>query len=157
MANAYVNVRGGYHASPEPHSLVLNDAADVLLNADRTLTMSVRHEYRVVAADEAEGGPWRVSSSAYIYRLSEDDEPIFAYHWHPIEGFDIQFPHLHLYLLERQGAPALAKAHFPTARISLESFVRLLVREFGVRPLRDDYPAILDARERDFLRQRTWA
>jgi hypothetical protein len=40
--------------------------------------------------------------------------------------------------------------------VSVESILRLLLKEFDVRPLRDDWASVLDATEEVFEQWRTW-
>lgn len=157
IAPAYVNVRGGYHVQPEPHTLTLNDFESISLKCDRDLTLWVTHDYNIVEAkDDPELGPWKVHSRGYIYLVCDGEQPLFAYHWHPKTGFDVHFPHLHMYWLESLGQPEAAKMHFATGRVSLESVIRLLVREFNVKTIQDDYAKILDDREAAFFKYRSW-
>jgi hypothetical protein len=155
IAPAYVNVRGGYHVRPDPHTLTLNDFDSVALKGPRDLTLWVTHDYEIVEAQK-ELGPWKVHSRGYIYLVSETDQPLFAYHWHPKPEFDVHFPHLHIYWFEALDQPQAAKMHFATGRVSLESVIRLLVREFEVQPTREDYAEALDNREAAFFKYRTW-
>ena len=41
------------------------------------------------------------------------------------------------------GRPDLAKAHLPTGLVGLNDFLRLLITEFEVRPLRKDWIYLL--------------
>jgi hypothetical protein len=157
VANAYVNVRGGYFVRPEPHVLTLNNGEYIPVSGPRDISFSVSHDYNIVESEHPERGPWKVASRGYIYTVSERDVPVFAYHWHPTPGWDVQFPHLHLYLLESIEGNPTHKAHFPTGRVSLESVIRLLIREFDVEPLRTDYTEVLNKGEEAFIEYRLWA
>ena len=91
--------------------------------------------------------------------MEEAGEPgreIFAYHWHPNERTAITFPHFHFY----RGAGAMRddvrKAHFPTGRIAFEDVLRLVVTQFGVIPLRNDWETILDRTQTAFENWQTW-
>jgi hypothetical protein len=44
------------------------------------------------------------------------------------------------------GREELQKAHIPTGRVELEDVLLLAIREFGVRPRRDDWEEILGYR-----------
>jgi hypothetical protein len=88
----------------------------------------------------------------YVYSLDDDaGNVIVAYHWHPDIG--PRYPHLHVRATARRD---VMKAHFPTARISLEEFVRLLIEDFDVRPRRSHWKKILVQTQATFERYRTW-
>ena len=70
--------------------------------------------------------------------------------WHPSSAHPEfhQHPHLHIGAeLVRPGlqiAPKdVHKVHVPTGYVTLPMFVRMLIEEFGVEPLRDDWDARL--------------
>jgi hypothetical protein len=165
IANAYVNVRGGYHVRAEPHTLVLNDADRINLNGARDLSITVSHDYEIIENPEGEQ-PWRCHSRGYIYHVYEGGRPIYGWHWHPGLGTDITYPHVHPYLLDvcEEDACAMeilnfrsmAKVHLPTGRVSLEGVVRFLIRDLGVQPRLSQYREILDHREAAFDAHRTW-
>ena len=154
ITNAVVNPRGGYHPRAEPHAVVLNDGQPVQLRGARqNLSLSVVHSYRIIEVNQPEGR-WKVSSAGYIYTLKELDQALVAWHWHP---WDVSFPHLHLYEAEQLERPDLAKIHYPTGRVSLESIARFLIREYSVQPREDNYEEILSRTEEAFRRARTWS
>lgn len=154
VANAIVNPGGGYYPREEPHSVVLNDGQPVPLRGGRkSLSLSVVHSYRIVDVKAPEGR-WKVSSAGYIYTLKELDQALIAWHWHP---WNVAFPHLHLYEAEQLGRPDLARIHYPTGRISLESIARFLIREYDVQPRQENYDEILNQTEKAFRRARTWS
>jgi hypothetical protein len=87
---------------------------------------------------------------AYDYRLSrEDGAEMLSWHWHPQTG--LHLPHLHV-----ARGPVPKAAHLPTARVSLESVIRLLVADLGVNPLRSDWSDVLTASEEPFVKHRRW-
>lgn len=95
--------------------------------------------------DEA-GEAWEPRVRGYRYQLYEDaGTEIFACHLHPgIGGF--AHPHLHI----SAGAGTLRsefhRAHLPTGEVPLGDFLAFVIRDFAVRPLRDDYAAVLASR-----------
>jgi hypothetical protein len=111
--------------------------------------------YRVTEA-EGERGPWKVSTAAYFYALHDEKQrEMLAFHWHPdTEGQKI--PHLHLYAASNI-ATLLAKVHLPTGRITLEQFLRFLIVELDVKPIRNDWERVLAGTERRHLQYRTWS
>ena len=141
LANAVVNVGGGYHPSPQPHPLVLNDGATIRLSTD--LFMRVLQHYRIVE-DTSPRGPWKVSVVGYVYSLENSTrQELLSYQWHPSGRSPITFPHFHLGPGSRIGDERVARAHLPSGRIAPQAFLRLLITEFGVPPRRADWDAVL--------------
>lgn len=135
----------GYGAGSE-HALVLGDVEAVRLpGADVALSIRAYARVRESGDDEAAASPWRADLVAYFYTLEERGGPeILAYHWHPDSRSPITFPHLHLETGARVGREELQRAHVPTGRVELEDVLLMAIREFGVRPRRDDWAKILD-------------
>lgn len=81
----------------------------------------------------------------YRYELREfDGREILAYHLHPGASRSVpNFPHLHVSGGAGDLIPELQRAHLPTGAVSLADFVALLIRDFGVRPLRPEWEEIL--------------
>jgi hypothetical protein len=113
-------------------------------------------------AEDAERGPWAVTTLGYSYELLDKyEQRIVAYHWHPDLNMPATypaFPHLHVGRLFahpslppdfRVHASALVRAHLPTARISIESIRRLAIRELGVEPLDERWEHVLEETESD--------
>mgnify|MGYP001271409931 FL=1 len=48
----------------------------------------------------------------------------------------------------------LDKLHIPTGRVSIEAVIRMLITEFGVRPLREDWEKRLNETESRFHERR---
>lgn len=110
------------------------------LRGDHTLLFSNLEEFRVVS-DGGKNGPWRVERTAYFYQLyASRSEELLGFHWHPETPGPTQFPHLHA---ASDTAPLSHKTHVPTGFVSLGAVVRLLITEFGVPPLRDDWQTTL--------------
>jgi hypothetical protein len=112
------------------------------------VSLIVGHQFRVVP-DEDSG--WHVSTSQYEYYIQDDDErELIAWHWHPEST--ITYPHLHV-----PAGPIHHKTHVPTGRVSIEAVIRLLITEYGVPPIRDDWAAVLEDAEANFIRHRRWS
>lgn len=154
---AVLGVSGGYFPSATPHVLTLAQGDPVRLRADPPVLLSVIRHYRVVE-HEGSRGPWKVSTAAYYYTLSDVDErEIITYHWHPAGRSAVTYPHLHLGLAATVGYAPLAEAHVPTGRVPLEQVLRLAIRDLGVRPLREDWRDVLEATQSAHETWRTWA
>lgn len=151
-----IQVGGGYHASAEPHVMVLSGGEPVRLDGDLRLALTVQHHYRVVEA-EGDAGPWKVRSAAYIYAVDDrEGNELLSYHWHPLTTPDVPFAHLHF---RRPAEPyqQLLHAHFPTGRVSMERLIRFLIHELQVEPRRDDWPKVIERTNAQFEEWRTWA
>lgn len=74
-----------------------------------------------------------------------------------LEASPYKAPHLHAgqAILAPDGV-ITPRAHLPSGRISLESVVLVLIRDFGVRPARDDWEHCLAEDEGVFKLYRTW-
>jgi hypothetical protein len=86
----------------------------------------------------------------YTVRLRDMTE-VVSYQWHPQRTIDMQDPHVHFGPASaRPDFPLrpgeLHKVHFPTAFVSLEDVIRLLIEEFGVESRRSDWREILSPR-----------
>lgn len=96
---------------------------------------------------------FKVNTREYSYRLSDsqnvNDADLIAYHWHPNE-FEVRYPHLHV--------RALKRVHFPTSRVCLEDFVRLMIDYYDVRPrlAHPEWKGILEKNKRAFDKGASW-
>ncbi len=143
LTSAVVNVGGGgYHPSPEPHVLILNDGSAIRLSGD--LFMFVSQRYRIVE-DVEPRGPWKVAVVGYVYSLENAArQELISYQWHPAGRSPVTFPHFHLGPASRVGEERVGRAHLPTGRIAPQSFFRLVLTEFDITPRRADWEAVLD-------------
>jgi hypothetical protein len=103
--------------------------------------------------DAKQPGEFKVSTREYSYRLMQRSDvaskEILAYHWHPNDS-ELRDPHLHI--------RSIARVHFPTSRVCLEDFVRMLIKYYGVRPTmkKSEWTAILDKNKKAFEQMATW-
>ena len=129
------------------------------IGRDRRFTLGVDLQYRII---ESEGslGPLKGSIVGYAYTLLEEvadhEVALLAYHWHPHGRSQITYPHLHIYQCAEIRRPDGREAHFPTGRIAFEEILRLVIQEFNVRPIREDWGTILDRTQAAFENWRTW-
>jgi hypothetical protein len=86
---------------------------------------------------------------------------IVAYHWHP-DDFSVRDPHLHLRITPNLGYPEIerkiGRAHFPTSRVCLEDFVRLLIDYYDIKPSlhHSAWRRILRKNKAAFGKQASW-
>jgi len=103
---------------------------------------------------QRDDAPRRVVAAAYTYALRDrNGTELLAYHWHPGDDFlGPDDPHVHVSAALRPALPngdravlPLDMLHLATGAVSLTAFVRMLIEEFGARPLADDWRDRLDA------------
>lgn len=135
-----VQSANGY-AVGSTHALVLGSPEATRLPGS-SIALSIRVYARV--AERTGEAPWRADLASYFYTLRDlEGQEILAYHWHPNSRSPITFPHLHLGAGSRVGREELQKAHVPSGRVELEDVLAMAIREFGVRPRREDWARIL--------------
>jgi hypothetical protein len=157
VRDAYLDVKGGYHVSATPHPLALQRGLPVDLGRGTGLAVAVSQWYRLIETADRRTEPWKVTTVAYSYTLSESDGPeIFAYHWHPTTPNSVHYPHLHLEHGAQLGRQEFHSAHLPTGRVSLEDFVQLIIESFGVSPVRNNWEALLEESRAEFDAERSW-
>ncbi|MCA9876259.1 MAG: hypothetical protein KC442_00695 [Thermomicrobiales bacterium] len=117
------------------------------------LLLGVLQQFAVV---EAGARVWRVEPRTYEFRLLDHlERELLVYHWQPgpeLRGPD--HPHLHVSAALRAQTNAvttqvydLDRRHLPTGYVSLAMMVRMVIQEFGVAPLRQDWQQVVDRTE----------
>lgn len=140
--------------SSEPHTLATDPSRPADVATVSGATMSVHVAFSFVLRRNPRRG-LHVTTTRYFFTLSTADErEIVAYHWHP-QNQSVTYPHLHIGSARGAGDVA-TRAHYPTGRVTLEMFVRMLINEFNVEPLEPDWVKILAATERKHERRRSW-
>ncbi len=120
------------------------------------LFLSVTQTYRL----DSRAGGFKATTTSYSYELSVKKdgklEIIVAFHWHPAKTAKLKWPHVHIRGNTAEGD--LGRKHFPTARISVEDFLRFLIRDFEVKP-RLEYvlwKEILTRNKKEFVANASW-
>ena len=145
LNGAFIDVKGGYYASATPHPAALADGLPVELGSGTNLAVLGSQQYRVIENPDPRE-PWQVRTVAYHYTLREIDEgEILSYQWYPNVPRSVTFPHLHLKHRAMLGRPEFERAHLPTGRVTLEDFVRLLIVDFGIPAVKEDWEQPLEA------------
>jgi hypothetical protein len=135
-------------------SLTLNKGIPSRLKSNPPLYLTVKMLYRVTEA-KGERGPWRVSTAAYYYALHDSKRrELLAFHWHP-DSEGRKDPHLHIYDAANI-IRLLAKVHLPTGRIALEDFLRFLIQELKVKPIRADWEQVFRGTQAAYEQFRSW-
>jgi hypothetical protein len=98
-------------------------------------------------------GEFKVRTREYSYSLLEQQLnasiEVVSYHWHP-ECTAVRFPHLHI--------ASIPRVHFPTARVSVESLLRMLIDYYDIEPIlrESEWRAILKRNNAAFDKAATW-
>ena len=143
VTDSVVDVGGGYHISAVPHTLAFSGGDPIALRGSSRLMLSLQQNYRIVETDTPRQ-TYRVEIEAYNYAIYDSDvREILIYHWHPHGNSPVVTPHLHLNQGAQVGRPEIRDAHLPTGFVPLASFLRLLVVDLRVQPLRTDWDATL--------------
>jgi hypothetical protein len=150
-----IHVHGGYRPERSPQIVLLNRGRPSRLRGEVDLGLTVVQQFRLVESS-VRGAPWKARTAAYWYILQDaDEQELLAYHWHPEGHSPVTTPHLHV---RADMAPFRFghRIHLPTGRVALEEIIRIAITEFGVTPLRDDWPDVLDTGQRLFESMRSW-
>ena len=147
--------KNGYEVSKEPHLLTFADDP-VELAGRQDFALSVRHEYRIMRG-EGLWGRWKVRTAGYYYELQDDsDDEVISYHWHPESRSPLAVPHMHIGVGSGVTVAGLREPHYETPRMALESFLLMLIKDFGVQPKRDDWGNVLRRGHAQYEQERTW-
>ncbi len=144
VTDSIVSVGGGYHpAATPPLLLALNNGLPARLRGTSRFGLQLQQTYRIVEP-ATRGNLWTVRVTGYAYAvLDSEQREVLAYHWHPKGNSPVAIPHLHL----EQGAlverPEVRDAHLPTGSISVAIFLRFLIDDLSVEPVRPDWESIL--------------
>jgi len=92
---------------------------------------------------------------SYVCRVLDGNRAeILAHHWHPIGSSRVVTPHIHVpsarmsvQLGTTDDQLLLSDLHIAAGFISFRGIVRMLIEEFSVQPLRDDWRDILASPE----------
>ena len=85
VSRGVLNVRGGYHPSDRPHSVIIGGGLPVGLPSPGRLSLRMVHHYRVLE-DPGDRGSWKVRTAAYYYSL--DDSAIRKLGWANQKSFE---------------------------------------------------------------------
>lgn len=137
VTDSIVSVGGGYHpAASPPLLLTLNNGLPARLRGVSRLALQLQQTYQIAEPD-ARGDLWTVRVTGYAYAvLDSDQREVLTYHWHPRGNSPIVMTHLHLEQGAMVGRPEVRDAHLPTGPISIGEFLRLLIEELTVEPVR---------------------
>lgn len=152
VTRSVIQVGGGYQARTEPHILALGAIEPVRVRAAAPMCITIAEQYNIL--QHADRGVWEVATAGYWYYLYEDADAareLIAYHWHP--GGRYSYPHVHPGHRMREALGRKPALHLPTGLITMNDFLRMLIEEFDVRPLRSDWDDLIPRSQADAGRQ----
>ena len=83
VTDSVVDVAGGYHLSPVPHTLAMNGGQPRTLSGPSRLMLKLQQNYRIVETNPPRQ-TYRVEIAAYNYAIYDSEiREILIYHWHP--------------------------------------------------------------------------
>jgi hypothetical protein len=95
------------------------------------LYLSIVQTYKVVKGPDG----YKANTTSYQYSAStkrgDAYKEILAFHWHPDTTPNLKWPHVHINGFTDDGD--FSHAHIPTGRMCIEDFIRMLIRDFGVK------------------------
>ena len=121
------------------------------------LSLSLIQTYEIA---EIAARQFKVKTTGYQYALlarqNDQDREIFECHWHPHSTPNLKWPHLHVNGNTHAGT--VSRVHFPTHRLCIEDFIRLIMRDFGVKSRLpyDQCKAILTKNKASFVASASW-
>jgi hypothetical protein len=136
--------RTGFDARASADSLQLTGrTAMELPDAERgaRLMLAATVSYRIVRLSGVRPR-WTVRTPGYVYELADAEgpgQPIASYHWHPhVPG--VPFPHVHLPAAQSP----LSRLHLVVPHCTLRHVFAFAMRDYEVRPIRDDWKRAVD-------------
>ena len=156
VTTAVIERQGQYDLN-QLYGLTLNGGEPVFIrraSAPGRVGIRIGQQYRIVEA-QGERGPYKVETRAYMYSVEDEaGHEVFGYHWNPTSR--VRTPHLHLEHGAQIGCAEIQAAHFPTGRISMEQFLRLVIDVYRLRTRRSDWRSALRQSDEVFRRWQTW-
>lgn len=151
---AHTGVTGTSREPNKPGILTVNRSQPLPLKSTGPqvdITCSISYEIR--QASDPVDGLWRVSTLSYIHTVTLDEELAVEFHWHPDDGSNVWYPHIHPRLAgsgrDRGGM------HIPSGRVLIED-VLIFAHERGAMPLKDDWEGIVSRIKQRIAHEATW-
>ena len=122
-----------------------NRANDVSLRGTTGIVVSFSMRYQVVEDTDPVRGPWKVTTTGWMYTLRNEGGELYEYHWHPISSSHVLTPHVHVGGQDR---------HIPTGRVMVEDVLEL-AREMGAE-CSDRWASLVTGNREKFMRGACW-
>jgi len=138
---AHTRVSGNVLAPGRRGVLTLNSGEPLTIKSRATtieITCSISYEIRKTNLSGL--GPWKVSTLGYIHTVLLNGDLAVEFHWHPEDGSNVWYPHVH----PRLAGPGRDRGgmHIPSGRVLVED-VLIFAQERGAIPLKDDWEGIV--------------
>lgn len=142
-----------YQPSATPHALLLQAGQFVPLTGASSLALRVAFRYEIAQQGSRS---WLVRTREYTYSIARTQSgknvEFITWHWQPGSKFGRVWPHLHVGpgiagSSQQIGSRFVHRVHVPTHPVPLSSVVRMTIEELDVRPLRDDWDAVLEEQQ----------
>ena len=151
---AHTRVTGTSQAPNESGILTVNGGKPLRLQStgprvDITCSIS----YEILQVSDADGGLWRVSALSYIHTVRLDEELAVEFHWHPDDGSNVWYPHIHPRLAG--GGRDWGGMHIPSGRVLIED-VLIFAHERGAVPLNENWEAVVSRIKQRIAEEATW-
>ena len=92
---AHTRVAGTSQEPNEHGILTVNRGKPLSLKAaQRQVDITCSISYKI-HQDDAEHRQWKVSTLGYIHTVTLDEELFVDFHWHPDDGSNVWYPHIH--------------------------------------------------------------
>lgn len=151
---AHTGVTGTTQQPGEIGILTVNRGKPLSLDAtDRQIEIACSIKYTIRRASSGQSGSWRVSTVSYVHSVSLDGKSAVDFHWHPDDGSNVWYPHIHPYFLgsgRDQGG-----MHIPSGRVLVED-VLIFAHERGAIPLKDEWEGIVSRIKKRVAQEATW-
>lgn len=138
--------------STNRYSLTYEPSA-TLLCQDGNRTLDISQIFRI-GVDSKNGG-FKAVTLQYDYTLNGEVDgswkELVSYHWHPDETA-VRDPHLHV------GCNCWPRIHFPTRRVSVEMFIKMLFDYYEIEPElgEAEWRRILEKNHKAFVQGSSW-
>jgi hypothetical protein len=155
VANDKITTSSGGRGQPgRVHWWSINGREGVELS--RTFRLKAQMHYEII--EDAENGPWRVTTRGYLYGVERaDGRELVGAHWHPNSQSRHVEPHLHFSnLVTSQEGAFLARHPIYTGRVTFEWVIRFAVENLGAAPKVTDWATRLERTEGPHRENRTW-
>ena len=151
---AHTRVTGTSKAPNEPGILTVNGGKPLRLQSTEPLidiTCSIK--YGIHQASDPDGAQWKVTTLSYIHTVTLDEKSAVEFHWHPDDGSNIWYPHIHPRLAgsgKDQGG-----MHIPSGRVLIED-VLIFAHERGAVPFKQNWEAVVSRIKQRIAAEATW-
>ena len=151
---AHTRVTGSSQKPNEPGILTINNGQPLSLQSDgQQIDITCSISYKIHEAGTQGLTQWRVSTLGYIHTVTLNGALAVEFHWHPDDGSNVWYPHIH----SRLAGPGRERGgiHIPSGRVLIED-VLIFAHERGAVALKDDWEAVVSRIKKRVAAESTW-